>query len=252
MVTGRIRASRLVGLFTLLAASILTGCMDYNKTVRNGTNQTLTTLELEIEIPGDVSAFPPVDEWYDNNQPTQKVNLGRNVFTGGTRFRLIFKVNVPPGKSVHVGWEFHNSGIKMVDQGTRLFSLRQTPHEAGALAVQTTTKSGRLVLEAFVAKNAPRAVRLDQFQWAANTAALKLADLLFGNQRFEALRWTDFPGKLPMELKPGDAPMRFEVPPEVLEKYRFGLVRYITDDPETHIRQEGVYQSPLTLQKSGE
>jgi hypothetical protein len=122
------RARRPLAALTLLLAATLTGCMDFNKTITNPTNQTKTTLELEIEIPGDVTSFPGVNEWYEGNQPSQTVKLGRNVFTGGTRFKLIWKVNVPP---------------------------------------------------------------------------------------------------------------------EMLKKYRFGLVRYITTDPESQIRQEGVYQSPL-------
>src|SRR3989442_6326048 len=141
----------------ILACCFLSSCMDFNKTVRNGSNQTFTTLIQEIEIPGDVPSFPGISEWYGGNAPSVIENLGRNVHTGGTRYRLTWRVNVPPGGSVHIGWEFINSEIKFEDQGARLFSKAGGHYDVGALAVRTIASgSGRLAVEALASGSAVR------------------------------------------------------------------------------------------------
>lgn len=226
----------------LAALAFLAGCWDYNETFENTSeNNALIGLTLIVVFNPPAAEFPEIAKWYQGNQPTI-------VNEGDGRFRLIFQVNVPPGGSVHLGWEFRSRNVPFeVLPGFGIRLERGAMVEFSTVTLATAIDPGLgLVLKASIDPSAPEPATVTRLEWTASESALGLEDLAFGDPELEALPWASVTSDLPLVLSPGDPPRVFDAPDGALAGFGYGLSRMKIAPGAAEIGQETVLQSPLT------
>jgi hypothetical protein len=249
------RWRRVATLTVGLACLIFAGCWDYNKTFRNNQGQSLTGLKIIVSLDQPSTTFPGVGKWYHGNSPDSITNLG-----DGKLWELKWNDVIPPGGSIHVGWEFETStgfkesfaGFTHIEQaaiqkqaGVRTATAAPGTYEFASVALDTyTTADHGLVLEVSIDPAAPTGVTVTNLEWVAIKSAVPLDNLIFGDPLFESLSWAKVPGT-PFTLNPGSPPRIFDIPDDALVGMSYGLVRYVAADTKYGFGQEAVYQNPL-------
>ena len=173
-------------------------CWDANITLENKGNVTWTEIIVFVTFHSPRSEFPQVDEWYDGISGEASPVHGNP----SRKWLVKFRVRVPPGESVHVGWDFEESiGFDPPEGGLPSYGslVPRLEQEGTAYAVVAGTPDGE-----------PVAI-VERVAFAASPERLPLEVLIEDSKPLAALDWHRPDIQLPAKTAPGEDLFRHEI-----------------------------------------
>lgn len=226
----------------LLAALGLAGCKDLNETFTNNSGRTMTELRVWVKVKSGPQ-FPAVSGWYNNHRPQVTPQSSAPDSEGYYHYLLTWRVNVPPGGSIHVGLTFaQDQSIRLVHHGFWNPVANMAPVGGMSLQPRMDSQLG-LVVDASN-QSAAGSVTVSALQWTANAGYIPLENLDWTDPVLSLLAWMDATPDLPFTLAPGDV-LTFDVPDGALAGKTHVLVRWDAIDEEGLLHQQPVFEMPV-------
>lgn len=212
-------------------------CWDYNLTIENKGGARRRSVKVQVSFDPPQTSFPTVSKWYNGRSGTP-----RNLSGDGRIWEIEFVIDLPAGRSTHVGWDFDDdSGFDMSGASYRFIAMLDSGPQEQVLGAFAIRLRGGVVTIANLPE-AEEAFVLTGLRVAGAREALSLEQMIENDRTLEALTWKDLLGGKPLELAPGKIAPKIDARDHQLDGFATALARVTIEDTAGDVRLESFHQ----------
>lgn len=215
-------------------------CWDINVTIKNIGTVTRRSFRVQVQFDPPQTNFPDVSEWYEGREGTPN-----RLTPDGRVWEITFEIELPPGASIHVGWDFEDDEFEASVGGYRFLALldgEEQEQTVGALALRL--RQG--VMTVANRPEAAEAILLSELRGAGSAEKLSLDQLIEGDKMLESLNWQNLLEDGEIELAPGGKGPVINARELDLKGFEAVLARVTISDINRQVTLESFHQVPIT------